>query len=130
VLQIQMGWDDLPYQWVAAGYMGAINTGKTICGALYGATAFLGALHGDRGDAPSGANNARRMAAGAAVESLFRGFIDRFGATECLQLTGCDWTSDEDRARYDHERIYETRCAKYIAYALSVCLERAYRSDA
>ena len=46
VLMEEMGWDPAPVQWVTAGYMGAIKSGKTICGCLFGGTCFLGYLQG------------------------------------------------------------------------------------
>ena len=56
VLQVMReveGWDQSPYQWATTGYTGAINTGKTICGALFGGAIVLGYLHGkDAKEAP------------------------------------------------------------------------------
>jgi len=47
------GWDAIPYQWATAGYMGAINSRKTICGVLFGASIYIGFLNGANStDAP------------------------------------------------------------------------------
>jgi hypothetical protein len=52
-LREDTGWDATPYQWATAGYMRAINSGKTICGVLFGASIHLGFLNGiDSTDAP------------------------------------------------------------------------------
>jgi len=37
VLREDTGWDATPYQWATAGYAGAIRSGKTICGVIFGA---------------------------------------------------------------------------------------------
>jgi hypothetical protein len=37
-LREDAGWDATPYQWATVGYSGAIDTGKTICGILFGAS--------------------------------------------------------------------------------------------
>ena len=53
VLRENTGWDATPYQWATAGYMGAINSGKTICGVLFGGSIYLGFLNGkDSTNAP------------------------------------------------------------------------------
>jgi hypothetical protein len=125
-----MGWDDLPYQWAAAAYSGAIQSGRTICGELFGATVFLGALHGVGEPRPPATDNSRRLEAIAAAESLYRGFIERFGATECRALTGCDFSKEEDRARFGREQIFEHRCCKQLEYVLAACLGRIREESA
>ena len=119
-----MGWVNLPYQWATAGYSGAIMSGKTVCGELYGATAFLGAIHGVGGPHSPAVDDVRRSQAIDAVGSLFRGFIERFGSTECAALTGCDWTSAQGLARFQQEQVFERHCCKQLEYVLAVCLDK------
>ena len=69
------GWDATPYQWATAGYAGAINSGKTICGILFGASIYLGFLNGmDATDAPE-LMDKRRLKAIESVDKLFNGFF-------------------------------------------------------
>jgi hypothetical protein len=119
---------DLPYQWAAAGEMGAIRTGKTICGTLFGGTVALGALYGRGAPHAPASQDPRRRQAQDAVQGLYREFIARFGHTECRTLTGCDWTKEEDIARYRQQGVFEDKCCKYLECVLSVCLQRIRES--
>ena len=104
--------------------MGAIATGKTICGTLFGGTTFLGYLHGvNASDAPA-AEDPKRNQSIESVRELFQGFIERFSYTDCRTLTGCDWSSEEDIRRYREERVYEETCYQYFEYVLATCLAR------
>ena len=78
------GWDATPYQWATAGYMGAINSGKTICGILFGASIYLGFLNGfDATDAPK-VKDERRLNAIKSVNELFNGFQFEYVVEKCI----------------------------------------------
>jgi hypothetical protein len=77
-------------------YAGAINSGKTICGVLFGASIYLGFLNGmDATNAPE-LKDEGRLKAIKSVNELFNGFINQFAETDCTALTGCDWSKKED----------------------------------
>ena len=44
VMREDIGLEPAPYQWATVGYMGAIMSGRTICGILFGGTVYLGYL--------------------------------------------------------------------------------------
>ena len=112
----------IPYQWAAAGYMGAISSGQTICGVLFGASIFLGFLNGASAtDAPEQKDKGRINAI-KSVNNLFNGFIDRFGKTDCAGLTGCDWNKKEDIDRYFKDEIYKDTCYRQFEYVVEKCL--------
>ncbi|CAB1078917.1 hypothetical protein D1AOALGA4SA_6637 [Olavius algarvensis Delta 1 endosymbiont] len=116
------GWDASPYQWAAAGYMGAINSGKTICGVLFGASIYLGYLSGiGSTDAPD-LKDEKRVNAIRSVNELFNEFIERFGETDCRALTGCDWSKKEDIKRYFKDEIYKDTCFRQFEYAVEKCI--------
>ena len=118
------GWDQSPYQWATTGYNGAINTGKTICGALFGGAVVLGYLHGkDAKEAPD-VKDKRRVGAMESVKSLFNGFMEQFGDTDCQTITGCDWSKKEDRDRYFKDKVYKDKCYKYVEYVIARCLDQ------
>ena len=102
--------------------MGAINSGKTICGVLFGGSIYLGFLNG------MGATNAPeledegRLKAIKSVNELFNGFIKRFWETDCTALTGCDWSKKEDINRYFKEEIYKDTCFRQFEYVIEKCL--------
>jgi len=102
--------------------MGAINSGKTICGILFGASIYLGFLNGiDSSDAPK-LKDRRRLNAIRSVNELFNGFIHRFGNTDCTTLTGCDWSKKEDIGRYYKDKVYRETCYHQFEYVVEKCL--------
>ena len=122
VLREIKGWDAAPYQWAVAGYTGAIGSGKTICGFLFGGSVFLGYLSGEKAvGAPTLENEARGRAI-ASVKGLFQGFIERFNTTDCCKLTGCDFSCKTDVSRYYKEKIYKDTCYRQFEYVLRHCL--------
>jgi hypothetical protein len=112
----------MPYQWATAGYMGAIESGKTICGILFGGAVYLGYLSGvDAAGAPE-VKDPKRKQAIASVRDLFQGFIDKFGNLDCTTLTGCDWSKKEDINRYLKEEIY----IRYVLSPIRICSGRVF----
>jgi len=122
VLRETVGWDALPYQWAAAGYAGAIDSGKTICGFLFGGSVFLGYLSGAKAAEAPTLESENRARAIASVKGLFQGFIERFATTDCHMLTGCDFSRKADVRRYYKDRIYENTCLRHFDYVLRHCL--------
>jgi hypothetical protein len=121
-LREDTGWDATPYQWATAGYMGAINSGKTICGVLFGASIYLGFLNGkDATDAPK-LKDEGRLNAIKSVNDLFNGFTNQFGETDCTALTGCDWSKKEDIKRYFKDEIYKDICFRQFEYVVEKCI--------
>lgn len=121
-----MDFSGVPYQWAAAGYQGAIGSrgSKTICGMLYGSTAFIGFLCGRGEVAEPAVEDPMRKRAIAAVNGLFSGFLERFGATECHALTRCDHSIPEEVDRFYKDEIYKESCLPQFEYVLSYCLDQ------
>jgi len=71
----------------------------------------------------------RRTRAIEAVGSLFRGFVERFGDTDCQTLTGCNWGREEDIARYKEEGTFKETCLHLVGYVLEACLDEAAAAD-
>ena len=116
------GWDATPYQWATAGYAGAINSGKTTCGILFGASIYIGFLNGmGSTDAPE-LMDERRLKAIKSVDELFNGFINRFAETDCTTLTGCDWSKKDDKKRYFKDEIYKDTCFRQFEYVVEKCI--------
>ena len=102
--------------------MGAINSGKTICGILFGGAIYLGFLNGmGSTDAPK-LKDEKRLNAIKSVNELFNGFISKFGKTDCISLTGCDWSKKEDIQRYFKDEIYKDTCFPQFKYVLEKCI--------
>jgi hypothetical protein len=117
------GFDDTPYQWAAAGYSGAINSGNTICGILFGSTAFLGFLHGNGKSSPPEVDDGQRIKAIETVNRLFKGFMEEFGTTDCRSLTHCDFSKKEEVDRFRQNEVYKHTCFKQFEFVLAYCLD-------
>lgn len=104
--------------------MGAIETGKTICGFLFGGSVYLGYLNGMNATEVPEVKDEKRKQAITSVRDLFQGFIERFGHTDCQTLTSCDWSRKEDVRRYYKEQIYKDTCYHQFEYVLANCLEK------
>ena len=115
-------WAATPYQWAAVGFKGAVMSGKTTCGILFGAMIYLGYLHGINATGAPGHRDRRRKRAIASVEALFKGFSKQFGHTDCQTLTGCDWTRKRDLKRYYKEEIYKDTCFQQFKYVVEKCI--------
>ena len=122
VLRKTKSWDATPYQWATVGFKGAVMSGKTICGVLFGATIYLGYLNGINATGAPGHKDRRRKRAIASVEDLFNGFTRRFGYTDCQTLTGCDWTKKKDIKRYFKEEVYKDTCFPQLEYVVEKCI--------
>ena len=116
-----MGWDATPYQWATAGYMGAIDSGKTICGILFGGSVYLGFLNGIGSTEAPKLNDEKRLNAIKSVNELFKGFVNQFGDSDCKTLTGCDWSKKDDIKRYFKDKVYESTCYRQFEYVIEKC---------
>jgi hypothetical protein len=118
------GLNPVPCQWAAAGYAGAITSGHTICGTLFGGSIFLGYLHGkDASQAPE-IDDTSRKAAIASVNGLFCGFLEQFNDTGCQPLTGCDWGKAEDQERYMRDELWKHKCSHFFKYVIEYCTQQ------
>jgi hypothetical protein len=104
--------------------MGAIESGKTNCGILFGGAVYLGYLSGVGATGPPEVKDSKRKQAITSVRDLFQSFINKFGNTDCKALTGCDWSKKEDIDRYFEEQIYKDTCYLQFEYVLAECLEK------
>ena len=124
VLRGVKNWDPIPYQWATVGYSGAIDSGKTICGILFGGAVYQGYLSGLGATGAPGVKDEKRKQAITSVRDLFQGFNEKFGDTDCKTLTGCDWSKKEDVKRYFKEKIYKNTCYHQFEWVLADLLER------
>ena len=108
--------------WVTSGYGGAIGSGQTICGAVYGATAAIGIICGEKmAERNETAKQTRKRATGMTHE-FYRLFLEEFGRTDCRSLTGCDWSRPDEAMRYWSRQVWTDACDKYLEFAVrTVC---------
>ena len=66
----------------------------------------MGLFHGMNTSQAPQIQDKKRTLAIVSVKNLFQGFIERFGDTDCQTLTGCDWSKEEDRNRFNQEQSF------------------------
>ena len=86
---------------------------------------FLSTLHGAEQLQPPAPTHPRRLGAVAAVNGLYSGFIERFGATDCRTLTGLDLSEPQALEtlfdQYASQGLGHT-CFQQMRYVLGECL--------
>jgi len=79
-----------------------------------------GLITGEKYDEAPDAESKEREQAWQSVKSLFTGFIEKFGDTDCRTLTNVDFSIPEEQKRYRDEEIYKT-CFEYVRYVIEYC---------
>lgn len=95
---------------VASGFCSGLARSGGQCGALSGAVIGLGLVHGRRDPSQD------LEPIYARVRSLLAGFRARFGATACLDLTGCDLGTTEGQRDFEQRRVIE-KCRDCVGEA-------------
>ena len=105
---------------LATGFCSGLSRTGGPCGALMGAVLAVNLLTG-RDDPAADREKDILHANYALVDELVERFQERFGATACTELTGCDLSTPEGSLRYREENKYD-RCRELIAGAIEDAL--------
>jgi C_GCAxxG_C_C family probable redox protein len=100
---------------IATGFCSGMARTCGMCGAVSGAIMGIGLLNGARLPGDS------REANYAAVQKLLAGFEEKFGSTNCLELTGCDLGTPEGQAQFRATGQGE-HCNDYVEEAVRLVL--------
>jgi len=109
--------------WVTSGYNGAIASGQTICGAVYGATAAIGFACAERMAERNETSRQARERATRMTHEFYRRFLKEFKRTDCRSLTGCDFSRPEDAMRYQRNQVWTDTCDRYLELAIRTCYD-------
>lgn len=103
---------------IASGFCGGMSrTGRT-CGAVSGGIMALGLIFGrDDGEAPPDAAYEK-------VRMFLKRFKDTYGSCNCMELTGCDLSSEEGRKQFA-EKGMRARCEEFTRNAVLMVAEIA-----
>ncbi len=95
---------------IATGFCSGVARTGGLCGAVSGAILAVGMLRG-RNRSTDKVDDSYRL-----VRRIARGFEERFGSTNCFQLTGCRLDTPEGQALFKEKKMGD-QCARFTAEA-------------
>ncbi len=109
---------DPAVNWASTGFMGGISGCQVAsCGAISSAVVALGFINGKNATDKQSSKQARANIRQAA-EKLYRGFQEKFGNTECLGLTGMDFSVEGQFQKFVEEGGFQEKCDKFVEYVV------------
>ena len=102
---------------IATGFGAGIGGRGEVCGAISGGVIALGIKFGRNTPIKQ-----KTKPYWFAFELLKR-FEKEFNHITCLELTGCDLTTEAGRKRYANEKMWETKCRQYIETATAIVFD-------
>lgn len=101
---------------MASSFGGGVGHTGHICGALSGAAMFLGMING-RDDNKTNVDKLHKL-----NEKLITEFRDKFGASNCNDLTECDPLTEEGHLKFKDPKRRE-KCKEYVKYVFDITQE-------
>jgi C_GCAxxG_C_C family probable redox protein len=95
---------------VATPFCSGLSRTSGLCGAISGGVIGIGLALG-RDEAEASVDPSYQ-----ATRLLIEGFTERFGATGCTELTGCDLSTEEGRDAFPRSGARQ-RCTEYVMWA-------------
>ena len=93
---------------IAAGFGAGLGGHGLVCGAISAGIMALGLKFG-RNEVKK-----QKMKPYWFASDLLKRFDKEFGSIMCVELTGCDLTTEEGRKKYEEEKLWKTKCGQYI----------------
>ncbi|RCW38922.1 C-GCAxxG-C-C family protein [Marinilabilia salmonicolor] len=105
---------------VASAFGAGMGRQQKTCGAVTGALMALGLKYGKGIDG----NEDSKLQTYARTKLLFDKFIEMYGSANCRELLdGLDMSNSDDMVCIQKEKMFETRCPKYVAGATQIVEE-------
>jgi C_GCAxxG_C_C family probable redox protein len=121
-LAIHLGKAESNIPRIATAFGGGMSRTRNACGAVTGALMALGLLYG-RSHASDDRNRCYSLAA-----ELIQRVQERFGSTNCYQLTGLDFNQPEGQQTYK-DKIHGELCVPLVRFAIDTVMELARRRE-
>lgn len=102
---------------IASGFGAGMGGRGLICGALSGGIMALGLKFGR-----TNVEKQEITPYWFALELLDQ-FERKFGYLTCRELTGCDFTTEVGRKKYEDGKLWETKCRQYIGSVASIVFD-------
>ena len=100
---------------ISTGFCGGVSRTCGICGAVSGAIMALGIRYGRNNPDESTARCYE------AVQGFVKAFENKFGSTNCQQLTGCDLGTEEGREKFNSGNVIQ-KCREFTEEATSLAM--------
>ncbi len=101
---------------IATGFCGGVSRSCGMCGAVSGAIMALNIFYGR--NIPNGPTEANYIA----VRKLLGSFEDKFGSSNCKELTGCDLGTEEGHNTFMASRKLIAQCKEYTEEATRIAM--------
>lgn len=108
---------------IASGFCGGMSRTGGPCGAVTGAILGLGLIAGVH---QPGVDHTPTY---EVVQRFLSAFKTRFGSINCPDLTGCDLSTPEGRAKFRAEKV-SVRCADFVTVAAELALAAVNKPEA
>jgi len=102
---------------IATGFGAGIGGCGLVCGAINGGITALGLKFG-RNDVKKRVANPYWFG-----RELLERFEKEFGHITCLELTGCDFSTEAGRKKYAEQKLWETKCTQYIESSAAIVFD-------
>lgn len=101
---------------ISAGFGGGMGRSQGTCGAVSGAIMVLGIMEGEK----ASDNNELKSGSYKSVKELSERFIAEFKTSNCRELTGCDFNTDEGNEKFKNEEVMQKICAPCVKRAVEI----------
>jgi C_GCAxxG_C_C family probable redox protein len=115
-MQEELGTESDLIPGIASGFGGGLGRRGLVCGALNGGVMAIGLRYGRMREMED------KDTAYALVLELCRRFEGQHGSALCRDLTGCDFTTPEDRQKWSDSNGHE-KCSQYVTTAVEILLD-------
>lgn len=104
---------------IASGFCSGMSRSSETCGAATGAVMGLGLAFGRKQPNKSDQSREEMQACYSFSQEFLDQFTKAFGSANCLELTGCDFSTPEGQLRFKKVKGIE-KCAVYVREAANM----------
>jgi len=98
------------------GFGGGLAAMQKTCGAVTGAYFIIGLKNGKYQISDTSSKDITYKM----IRKFNKEFTQRFGSLECLDLVGCNWSTEEGRRKYTETNLRKHVCEKCVAGAVEI----------
>jgi C_GCAxxG_C_C family probable redox protein len=123
VVQAYYGLEGNDLWQMATGLGAGVSRRGFLCGALNGGALACGLVVGSRRGTGRDDLRGLREETYAKVQELSRRFEARFGAVDCMAMTGCDFLTAEGQAKFREQKLLDSVCRPAVALVVEQAID-------